>query len=103
MPHPEDPARFHDLFERERWIISYDALDKNPFRYRVTTTFTFLRYVDLVGVYLVGEEKGEMFRALLSGEDTAEIPGRIIKTLPRGAVYVDRALMSRAGYALPLR
>lgn len=98
MPHPDDPERFHELFERERWIVSYDAENKNPFRYRVTTTFTFLRYVDLVGIYLVGKEKGEMFRALLSDGGTHELPGRIIKSLPRGAVYTDRDLVSAAGY-----
>ena len=98
MPFPEDKLRFHELFEGERWIIAYDALDKDPFRYRVTTTFTFLRNVDLVGIYIVGEEKGEIFRALIEGEETHELPGRIIKSLPRGAVYLDRSLLEASGY-----
>lgn len=103
MPHPEDKARFHDLFERERWIIAYDAAEKNPYRYRITTTFTFLRHVDIVGIYLVGKEKGMMFKRLMEGDDTSEIPGRIIRTLPRGAVYADRELLQSAGYAVPSR
>lgn len=101
MPFPEDPTRFHDLFERDRWIVAYDTEGKNPFRLRATATFTFLRYVDLIGIYLVGAEKGSMFRKLMDGGDYTELPGRIIKTLPRGAVYTDAALMSAAGYATP--
>lgn len=101
MPFPEDPARFHDLFERDRWIVAYDAGEKDPFHLRVTTTFTFLRYVDLIGIYLVGAPKGFMFRRLMDGNDYIEIPGRIIKTLPRGAVYTDAALVAAAGYAVP--
>ncbi|OGZ05712.1 MAG: hypothetical protein A2942_00035 [Candidatus Lloydbacteria bacterium RIFCSPLOWO2_01_FULL_50_20] len=101
MAFPEDPDRFHELFERERWIIAYDTGEKNPLRLRVTTTFTFLRYVDLIGIYLVGAEKGPMWRKLMGGDDYTEIPGRIIKTLPRGAVYTDAALMTAAGYAVP--
>lgn len=101
MPFPEDPARFHELFERERWIVAYDTGEKNPFRLRATVTFTFLRYVDLIGIYLVGAEKGSMFRNLMEGDDCAELPGRIIKTLPRGAVYTDAALVAAAGFATP--
>ncbi len=101
MPFPENPAHFHELFEGERWIIQYDTEHKNPFHLRVTTTFTFLRYIDLIGIYLVGAEKGSMFRKLMDGNDYVEIPGRIIKTLPRGAVYTDAALIASAGYAVP--
>lgn len=101
MPYPEDPKKFSELFERERWIISHDAVGKNPFPRRVTTTLTFLRQVDLVGIFVVGQEKGEMLAKLLNGDDVSELPGRIIKMLPRGAVYVDRALVSAAGYAIP--
>jgi 6-phosphogluconolactonase/glucosamine-6-phosphate isomerase/deaminase len=101
MPFPDEPERFHDLFERERWIIAYDATGKNTFPERVTTTFTFLRHVDIVGIYLVGEEKGKIFQELMKGEDLAKLPGRIIKSLPRGAVYVDAALARAAGLALP--
>ena len=101
MPFPEDPARFRDLFERERWIVAYDAGEKDSFSLRVTTTFTFLRYVDIVGIYLVGAPKGHMFRKLMDGDNCAELPGRIVKTLPRGAVYTDAALVATAGYAVP--
>ncbi len=97
MPFPEDPSRFHELFERERWIVSYDATGKNPYPKRVTTTYTFLRYVDLVGIFLVGAEKGPMFKKLLEGDDCTLVPGRIMKTLPRGAVYTDAALAVSAG------
>jgi 6-phosphogluconolactonase/glucosamine-6-phosphate isomerase/deaminase len=94
MPFPEDEKSFHELFEGERWIVAYDAGNKDPFPHRITTTFTFLRYVDLVGVYVVGKEKSEMFRELVAHDGNAQLPGRIIKSLPRGAIYVDRDLFS---------
>lgn len=99
MPFPEDPARFRELFEGERWIVAYDTGPKNPYRMRATATITFFRYVDLFGIYLVGAEKGPMFRRLMEEGSIAELPGRIIKTLPRGAVYLDYALLSGAGYS----
>lgn len=97
VPFPENPDAFHALFESDRWITSYDATGRDPFPKRITTTFTFLRYVDMVGVFLVGEEKGEMFRELLAGEDRAAMPGRIILSLPRGAIYTDESLLHAAG------
>lgn len=96
-PYPDDPERFHSLFESERWITSYDATGRNPYPFLVTTTFTFLRYVDIVGVFLSGAEKGEMFRSLLEGTSLPDMPGRIIKTLPRGAIYIDEALAQASG------
>lgn len=103
MPYPEDPQKFSQLFEQERWIIAYDARGKDPFPLRVTTTLTFLRQVDLVGIFVVGKEKGAMFTKLMHGDEVAEIPGRIIKTLPRGAIYLDRSLVGAAGYAIPVK
>lgn len=100
MPFPEDRARFQELFERERWIIAYDATGKSPFPHRITTTLTFLRYVDLVGIFFVGAEKGPMFSRLMQGDDPVELPGRIIKTLPRGAVYIDQALLTASGVVI---
>jgi 6-phosphogluconolactonase/glucosamine-6-phosphate isomerase/deaminase len=101
MPFPEDPTRFHDLFERERWIIAYDATGKNPFPLRVTTTFTFLRHIDLIGVFMTGDKKGVVFKNLIEGDDCAEMPARIVKTLPRGAIYTDASLIHAAGYSVP--
>jgi len=98
MPFPEDHARFQELFEGERWIVSYDAGDKNEFPLRVTTTFTFLRLVDMVGIFLVGPAKGPIFRTVLSGDDLASCPGRIIKELKRGSMYVDEAMLLAANF-----
>ena len=97
VPFPDDPDTFHSLFESDRWITFHDATGRDPFPKRITTTFTFLRYVDMVGVFLVGEEKGEMFRELLAGEDRAAMPGRIILSLPRVAIYTDESLLHAAG------
>lgn len=101
MPFPDEPERFRELFEKERWIVAYDATGKNPYPNRVTTTYTFLRHVDIVGVFLVGAPKGKVFRDVVEGDDCATLPGRIVKTLPRGAVYTDASLVRAAGYLLP--
>ena len=101
MPFPEDPVRFKELFEGERWIIAYDVGKKDHFPLRITTTFTFLRTIDIVGIFIVGRAKGDMFRALMGGDNCTELPGRIIKTLPRGAIYTDDALLSHAGFTAP--
>lgn len=98
MPFPEDEEYFQRLFEGDRWIVAYDVGNKDPYRYRVTTTFSFLRYVDLVGIFITGKEKGEMFRSLIREDGNAQLPGRIIKSLPRGALYVDKELLLSAGY-----
>lgn len=100
MPFSGERDRFHALFEGDRWIVAYDATGKNPYPFRVTTTFGFLRTVDLVGVYLVGKEKGPMFRRLIQDGPLHEIPGRIVKELPRGAIYTDSAMMKHAGFTL---
>ncbi len=100
MPFPEDPVRFRELFEGERWIIAYDTKDKNPFPLRVTTTFTFLRSIDLIGIFVVGEEKGSIFQKILEGDSLAECPARIIKELHRGAIYTDRSMLRAANFAV---
>lgn len=101
MPFPEDELRFKELFEGERWIIAYDVGKKDAYPLRITTTFTFLRSIDLVGIFITGAEKGEMFRTLMQGDNCTELPGRIIKSLPRGAVYVDEPLIVKAGFSAP--
>ena len=102
MPFPEDPERFHALFDDgKHWVVPYDATGKNPDPRRVTTTLTFLRQIDIVGVFMVDAKKGPIFRELIAGDNYADLPGCIIKTLPRGAVYVSADLVRAAGYAAP--
>ena len=90
MSFPEDINKFHDLFEGEQFIVAYDAHEKSTLRFRVTATITFLRYVDIVGVFIVGKEKGKMLHEVLENKDLFKYPGSIIKTLARGAVYLDK-------------
>lgn len=97
LPFAEDPEYFRELFDSDRWVTSYDATGKSPFPKRITTTFSFLRSVDSIGIFIVGAQKGEMFKKLLAGDNVAEMPGRIIKSLTRGSLYADRALMQSAG------
>lgn len=103
MPFPNEPKKFHDLFETERFIVAYDAKEKNSLRFRVTATMTFLRHVDIVGVFVVGKEKGEMLHAVLQNDDFSVYPGSIIKTLPRGAVYADKEIIDAVAAASSLK
>lgn len=90
MPFPENVKKFHELFEGDRWVVGYDAAEKNPIRLRVSATCTFLRtMVDFTRVFVVGKEKGEIFAKVCTNNDLATYPGSIIRLLSHGSVYVD--------------
>jgi 6-phosphogluconolactonase/glucosamine-6-phosphate isomerase/deaminase len=101
VPHPDDPERFRQLFESDRWVAGYDAHLRNPIRYRITATGTFLTEIERAGVYMVGEEKGAILRLLAEDGANADLPGRLIRRISTGAIYVDAALFHAAGYQLP--
>lgn len=101
MPFPENHEKFHELFEGERFVVSYDAGKKNPYSKRITVTMSFLRQTNVACVFIVGKSKGPIFRQLLADGTCAEIPGRIIKFLPNGTVHVDAELVHAADLPLP--
>lgn len=101
MSFPEDRKQFQKLFESSRFIVSYDAGEKNQYPKRITATMSFLRKLTAVSVFIVGANKGPIFRKLIEGDDYTEIPGRIMKSLPHGTVHVDTAVMRAANYPLP--
>lgn len=59
MPFPENEHLFRQLFEnKNKWVVAYNAGDKNIYPLRVTITMPFLRtHIDHAIVYVVGEEK----------------------------------------------
>lgn len=101
MPFPEDHKRFKELFEGSRLAVSYDAGKKNPYSKRITVTMSFLRQVNVVSAFMTGENKGAIFRKLTEGDDLAEIPGRIMRFLPKGTMHVDAELIRAAELPLP--
>lgn len=81
MPYPEDKELFSQLFENpEKWVVGYDAAEKNEYPLRVTITLPFLR--DMVNhsvVYAVGESKKDALERVLAEDGQIVItPARII-------------------------
>ncbi len=92
MPFPENPRRFSGLFESDRWIVAYNATDKNQFKKRVTTSITFLKMINDVFVLITGEGKVRAFLQMQKEGSLAEIPARILEKL-NGSVYIDEVVL----------
>jgi len=90
MPHPENPIRFEELFNGDRLIVSYDAGSKNMHPMRITTTLTFLSFVDRPYVFAAGKEKRHVLEKLKGVWDIAEVPAHFLKRL-NGDLYTDQA------------
>lgn len=90
LPHPEDPARFDILFNGMRIVIGYDVAGKNPHRYRMTSTFSFMKTFDQSLTYMTGEEKREALNKVLAETgNIADTPGRIIRELKNHTLITD--------------
>lgn len=90
LPHPEDPEKFDRLFNGESLVVGYDVGNKNPHRFRMTSTFTLMRRFDRVLTYMQGENKRDALRKVLADEGTLpETPGRILRELERVDLYTD--------------
>jgi 6-phosphogluconolactonase/glucosamine-6-phosphate isomerase/deaminase len=92
LPFPENPSLFSQLFENsKKLVVNYDADGKNPYRYRVTTTNTFLRdYIDHAFVYAVGENKKDALIRLKSDSgDLATTPARILREMKNVDLFTD--------------
>ena len=89
MPFPEDSTKFHQLFDDEAWVASYDATGKNPFAERVTTTLAFLRQIDFAFAYVCGEKKANAFKESKTSGDLANLPARILSEIRSVEFYTD--------------
>jgi len=92
LPFPENPALFAELFENpDKWVVSYDADGKNPYRYRATTTNIFLRnFIDHAVVYAVGENKKEALTRLIAETGSlAETPARVLREMKCVDLFTD--------------
>lgn len=90
MPHPEDPGKFHDLFDKDpsQLAVGYDATGKNEFPQRVTTTLSLIRRIGAAVCYVVGENKRDALEKLSSEEGSIEsTPARILREIP-GKVFL---------------
>lgn len=92
LPFPENPQMFSNLFETtDKLVVGYDADGKNPYRYRVTTTYPFLKgYIDHVFVYAVGENKRDALTKVKSETGTyATTPARVLRDMKDVSLYTD--------------
>ena len=80
--------KFLELFEGDRWVISYDASGKNQYSERVTTTNTFLRRIDEAFVFVIGEEKKMALENMQKNGSVAEVPARILAEI-NAKVYTN--------------
>ncbi|MEK7452646.1 MAG: 6-phosphogluconolactonase [Patescibacteria group bacterium] len=88
MPFFKDEKKFLELFEGDRWVISYDASGKNQYSERVTTTNTFLRRIDEAFVFVIGEEKKMALENMQKNGSVAEVPARILAEI-NAKVYTN--------------
>ena len=91
MPFPEDKELFRRLFVGERWVVGYNAEDKNPYPLRVSTTITFLKdWVDNSIFYVSGESKKKVFQKLLKGDEHINnMPAQVIWEMKDVRVFTD--------------
>ncbi len=91
MPFPEDAPAFEQLFNQpDKWVVSYDAGNKNPLPLRVTTTLTFLKLVDYSIFYVMGTEKREPLRWAYSHHGSfATTPARIVQEMKHVQLVTD--------------
>lgn len=92
LPFPENPEHFyHTFMNTERWVAAYDAENKNPYRYRVTTTLAFLReHVNSAIILVTGSKKRiALKQALSTSLDVQMIPSRIVHSFQNALIYTD--------------
>lgn len=91
MPESENAEKFNNEFDREtanKYVVSYDAGEKNQFPLRVTVGLPFLRRIDKAVAYIVGENKREAWNRLNQSEgEIAMTPARVLKEMA-GDVYL---------------
>lgn len=91
VPFTDNPAEFKRLFlDPNEYIVGYDAHGRNPFRYRVTVTMSFMKMVDYAVFYMAGPEKRRAYELVFakSGQIN-EVPGRIVRYMKNVYYYTD--------------
>lgn len=94
FPYPKEREWFAKQFDAtDRWVVGYDAGRKNQYPLRATTTFPFLRMLDVAIFYCYGDKKrAAVSRAMAKSGDLADTPGRIIHQMRDVHLFTDAAL-----------
>ena len=97
MPFPEDEELFQKTFNNEsRWVVGYDAKDKNPYRLRITTTIPFFKRINSPIIFITSKDKRQALEKLLdgkldgrSGGSINKSPCRIWREIPGVEIFTD--------------
>lgn len=79
---------FEILFQQDPWVVPYKTLTKDEVPHRITTSFTFLRKINIFFGHIMGDGKKEALQKCFSEGPYFEHPGRILKELT-GTIYTD--------------
>ena len=92
MPYPRDPEYFRQTFDAtDRWVVGYNAVGKNQYPLRATTTLAFARRIDQSIFLVVGQQKREaLVRTLAEEGSLAETPARIIHEMQHVFLFTDQ-------------
>lgn len=86
MPFPESESLFDSQFiHTGRYAVGYDAVHKNPYRYRVTTTVSFLvEHITEAVVYVSDAERQSVVQQILDANKRLhQLPGVMLHDLAR--------------------
>lgn len=92
MPYPEDTVSFHEFFmDEDRWVVAYDALDKNEYPLRISITLPFLKkYVDHAVLFFCGKPKNDAYQRLLAETGSLpDTPARIAQEMKDVHIFTD--------------
>ena len=90
FPFPEDLNKFKQLFEKENWVVAFDAGSKNKFSRRITTTLTFFKQIDEAIILVCGQEKKEKLDEVLTkASSPAELPAMAWYDLENAQIFTD--------------
>ena len=94
LPFRDDEAKFRQVFDSDKWVVAYDAANKNEHPLRVTTTNAFLRTeVDIALAMVKGEGKRKALTSLLAGDESlAAVPAQVLKEMKEVVLYTDIAV-----------
>lgn len=93
LPFPENQKLFQTLFEGTRWVIAYNAGNKNKYPLRITTTITFFKKaVDSSIVYAVGHEKKQVLQSLCAPQAAYSFnvfPAGVVRQMKQVHIFSD--------------
>lgn len=100
MPFPENEVIFEGLFnDPRRYVVGYDAGDKNQYSQRVTTNLPFLKRVDFAVAYITGYKKKDAFSRVLADEGKlSETPARVLHEMKQVIVFTDITLSDQSPF-----